>query len=234
MNRWIEKVGQPRPAMNGACWVIFAAGDWCEPSVIERFVSPSTQVIACDGALIRCLDEGLEPTVVIGDMDSVTPEALSVFRAGGGEVIERVNQEHHDLSKALTYARENGAGSCLVFGATGGDEQHTWSNLLTCARSMMDVVCVGPKQIYRFLKPRNEYSIEIEAAAMFSLFALPKAEGIFLSGATYALEDETIVMGSRGLHNQCDSGRVNLSFTEGCLMMMHPHPFVWVEARNEA
>jgi len=220
--------------MNGRLWVIFAAGDWCEPAVIERFVSPSTQIIACDGALNRCLDRDLEPTIVIGDLDSVTSEVLSAFRAAGGRVIERENQDHNDLSKALSYARENGAESCIVFGATGGDEQHTWANLLTCAASLMEVICVGPEQIYRFLTPLNDYSIELGAGVLFSLFALPKADGIRLAGTTFTLEDETIVMGSQGVHNQCNSGRVELSFTEGCLMMMHPHPVVWAGAMNES
>ena len=149
-------------------------------------------------------------------------------------MIERENQDHNDLSKALSYARENGAESCIVFGATGGDEQHTWANLLTCAASLMEVICVGPEQIYRFLTPLNDYSIELGAGVLFSLFALPKADGIRLAGTTFTLEDETIVMGSRGVHNQCNSGRVELSFTEGCLMMMHPHPVVWAGAMNES
>ena len=220
--------------MSGERWVIFAAGAWCAPSTIKRFLSGSTKTIACDGSLTKCFTEGFEPMWVIGDMDSVTPEALAKFQEKGGEVIKRPDQDRHDLAKALAYARENGASSCFIFGATGGDEQHTWANLLTCAASAMDVTCIGPEQVYRFFKPGTPYSIELIPEVTFSLFALPQAEGICLSGSTYTLNDARMVMGSQGLHNQCATGRLNLSYAEGRLMMMHPHPFVSEEDVNEA
>ena len=87
--------------MTGERWVIFAAGAWCAPSTIKRFLSGSTKTIACDGSLTKCFTEGFEPMWVIGDMDSVTLEALAKFQEKGGEVIKRPDQDRHDLAKAL-------------------------------------------------------------------------------------------------------------------------------------
>ena len=220
--------------MDGEAWVIFAAGDWCEAPLINRFVTAATNILACDGALDRCREWGVHPTHVIGDMDSATQEALEAFTAQGGQLIQRMDQNQHDLSKALSYANENGATTCIVFGATGGDEQHTWANLLSCAVTAMDIICVSSDLTYRFFRPGTSYSIECQPGSAFSLFALPEAKKIVLSGAKYPLKHSTMAMGSQGLHNECVERTLQLSFEEGRLMMLHPHASVSVEDVNGA
>ena len=192
--------------------------------VIRDHLAQKPNVLACDGALATCLDNGIVPDGVVGDMDSVDGDVLERFVRLGGEVHERKEQDTHDLAKALALAGEQGHSSCIVIGATGGDREHEWANLLSCAATTMDIQCVGEAYVHRFPLPGKPYSIEIGLGQNFSLFAVPTAEGITLSGAQYGLENEALSMGSRGLHNIATSSTLQVHFTEGRLMLMMRRP----------
>ena len=129
-------------------------------------------------------------------------------------------------------AEELGHLSCIVVGATGGDREHEWANLLTCAASTIDIECLGNLHTHRFFSHDKKHSIEIGAGEKFSLFGLPNAEGITLSGAKYTLEEATLNMGSKGLHNVAVASALNITYTGGRLMLLKHHPSVKVEERS--
>ena len=214
--------------------LVFASGAWVEDPRIGDLCRGATRIVARDGALQRCLGAEVMPSLVMGDMDSVDPEALKTFTATGGEVVRLFDQNSSDLAKALGWLKQNGGGRCIVVGATGGDPQHEWANLLSCAASNMDVGCESTTQMYRFLQPDMSYSIEIEKGTEFSLFALPEARGINLFGAVYPLTDATLEMGSQGLHNVAEDERIELNFKQGRLMLVQSCPDSTVEETSEA
>ena len=214
--------------------LVFASGTWVDRQRIGELLRGATRIVACDGALQRCLRAEAMPNVVVGDMDSVDHEALNTFAASGGEAVRLLEQNSNDLAKALGWLELNKGGRCIVVGATGGDPQHEWANLLSCAASNMDVECESTTQTYRFLQPGRTYSIEVKKASEFSLFALPEAQGIDLFGVAYPLRDATLEMGSQGLHNVAEDERIELRFKQGRLMLMQPRPDSTAEETSEA
>lgn len=192
--------------------------------VIQDHLAQGPNVLACDGALATCLESGIVPDGVVGDMDSVKADVLEHFVSLGGEIHERKEQDSHDLTKALELAGEQGYSTCVVIGATGGDREHEWANLLCCAATNMDIQCVDEEHVYHFLLPGRHHSIEIDMGQNFSLFAVPTAEGITLSGTKYGLENETLSMGSRGLHNLATSSTMQVHYTQGRLMLIMRRP----------
>lgn len=219
-------------SMKSASCVIFTAGDWCNLDMIRPHLKHQPAVLACDGALATCLENGIVPDAVVGDMDSVEASVIKRFVDLDGRVERREEQDSHDLSKALVLAEELGHLSCLVVGATGGDREHEWANLLTCAASTIDIECLGNLHTHRFFSHGKKHSIEIGAGEKFSLFGLPNAEGITLSGAKYTLEKATLNMGSKGLHNVAVASALNITYTGGRLMLLKHHPWVKVEERS--
>ena len=217
--------------MKSSSCVIFTAGDWCNLDTIRLHLQHHPTVLACDGALATCLEHGIVPDAVVGDMDSVDASVITRFVDLGGQVHRREEQDSHDLSKALVLAEELGHLSCLVVGATGGDRGHEWANLLTCAASSIDIECLGDHHTHRFFSHDKTHSIETRVGEKFSLFGMPNAEGITLSGAKYTLEKTTLRMGSLGLHNVAVSSTVNITYTAGRLMLLKHHPSVKVEER---
>ena len=212
--------------------VILAAGTWCEPRIVQRLIAQATSVLACDGALDACIAHGIHVTEVIGDLDSVSEAGLKAHIANGGDVHQFQSQESNDLEKALGLLEERKETACAVIGATGGDAQHEWANLMACGASGLDIICEAPEQTYRFFNPGGPYSIECEEGSVFSLFALQETKSVTLHGAKYPLVDESLRMGSRGLHNVADSGHLSLSFTSGRLMLLVPRSMTRQEERT--
>ena len=214
--------------------LLVACGTWPSPEVVQLLAGQAGQVIALDGALARCEEHALHADVLLGDMDSIKPEALAAFRDREGTVVERPAQDANDLSKGLAYLEALGANACTVMGATGGDPQQEWANLLSCAASSIEITCVAPSHVYRFFQPEVDYSIEMEPGDEFSLFALPAATGVRLKGASFPLENSKLEMGSRGLHNVAVERIVHLSFSGGRMMLIKPLTTELAEGTSEA
>lgn len=80
--------------------------------------------ICCDGAADRLRASNLphlEPDLIVGDLDSVTPGALSHYRGLGCEVMDLCDdQESTDLDKALAAAAARGCDAAVVLGRYSG------------------------------------------------------------------------------------------------------------------
>lgn len=214
--------------------LVVACGTWPSPEVVQELAKQADHVVACDGALAVCEEYGLQADVLLGDMDSIKPEQRVAFMENGGTVIDRPAQDANDLSKALAYLEGLSVEACSVLGATGGDPQHEWANLLSCAASSLHITCIGTDHVFHFLNQGVNHSIEIGKGYEFSLFALPTANEIHLSGASFQLKGERLDMGSRGLHNVAVEHAIDLFFGEGRLMLMKPVTTQMAEGTSEA
>ena len=214
--------------------LLVACGTWPSADVVKALADQACQIIALDGALAHCEEHDLHVDVLLGDMDSIKPEALAAFLDRDGTVVERPAQDANDLSKGLASLEALGANACTVVGATGGDPQQEWANLLSCAASSLEITCVADGHVYRFLQPNVNYSIEFEKGAEFSLFALPVATGVQLKGASFPLENGRVEMGSMGLHNVAVERVVDLSCSGGRLMLLKPLTNELAEGTSEA
>lgn len=108
--------------------VILAAGEFPRKAYPQYLLSQAEKVVCCDGALMQAVKHGVEPDVVIGDMDSVAPAALKRF---GGKVVRVGGQDDNDLTKAMNYVLSEypDAADITILGATGKREAHTIGNL---------------------------------------------------------------------------------------------------------
>ena len=146
--------------------------------MVRKLIDRADLLIACDGALTVCEEHGIQVDVLVGDMDSVEQHHLDAYLERGGTLIERPNQHANDLTKALVYLEEQGVESCTVLGATGGDRQHEWANLLSCAASSLEITCVRTAYRYEFLKTNKKYAIELVPGEVFP-FRTPRLLSTF-------------------------------------------------------
>ena len=91
-------------------------------------LAASDCIVCCDGALSALLRRGITPSVVIGDMDSVSGSALEHF---SGLVVRSSDQETNDQTKALQYVLSTwpDVSEIWILGASGRSEAHTIGNL---------------------------------------------------------------------------------------------------------
>lgn len=173
--------------------------------------------IAADGGANTALSMGIEPDVVIGDMDSFNPSDDRSLK-----VIKDPDQYSNDLEKALGLATDKEAGSVIVLGAIGRRVDQTLKNLSVLKQFYNQFEELLFRDDYGDLKLiESPYSAELEAGTTVSLFPLSgKVTGIKTEGLMYPLENEALENGVKdGSSNKVVSSPVNISFEEGDLIL---------------
>ena len=99
-----------------------------------RGAASGARVVAADGGADEALRLGLRVDLVVGDMDSVTPDALVRIEAEGGEIRRHpVDKDAIDLELALDEALAGRPERILVVGGAGGRFDFVLANALVLA-----------------------------------------------------------------------------------------------------
>ena len=107
--------------------LIVAGGDPPPPWTISRLHAGI--VIAADGGADAARVVGLEPDVVIGDLDSASADTVEWARSVGARVVEYPSdKDKTDLELALDEAEQLGVGHVVVVGTSGGRTDHFLAN----------------------------------------------------------------------------------------------------------
>lgn len=191
------------------------------------------EVIAADGGLARAPIAGLVPTLLVGDLDSVSPERVAEAEARGLPV-ERaeVTKDESDAELAMLAAVAHGATRITVLGAFGGPRlDHVLANLwllahpalagasvvlLDAASRATMVTAPGPDR-----RPVTR-SLAGRPGTLVSLLPFGgDVDGVTTYGLRYALEDEPLVIGpARGLSNVRIRPDAEVTVRRGRLMIV--------------
>ncbi len=106
--------------------VVVANGSFPKTAGPLELLKSAPAIIACDGAVQNLHERGLEPTAIVGDLDSIAQEMLRLY-ADRIHTVE--DQEINDLTKAVRFAHTTGYRKLLILGATGLREDHTLGNI---------------------------------------------------------------------------------------------------------
>jgi thiamine pyrophosphokinase len=183
-------------------------------------------VVAADGGLDRALALGLDVDVVIGDLDSVSAEALAAAESVGARVVRHPSaKDTTDLELALDEAVAVGARRVLVVGSSEGRLDHLLSSLLLLgseryAALELDAV-VGGAVVHVV---RGERVLPGSTGELLTLVPLGgQAAGVATEGLEYPLVGETLEPGStRGVSNVFLGDDAKVTLTSGVLLAVRP------------
>jgi thiamine pyrophosphokinase len=179
-------------------------------------------LIAADGGGNIALNMGVDPDVVIGDLDSFLPDPTHSL-----EVIRRLDQEANDLEKALKLARDKGGEQITILGATGHRLDHTLKNLSVLKQfySVFKQVRIKDDFGETLLIPRS-FRKAMGIGTQVSLFPLSgKVTGITTTGLQYPLQQEALENGVRdGSSNRVVGRPVEITFDQGDLLLFVATP----------
>jgi len=205
--------------------LVFAGGDR-PPAALLAALDRSAIVIAADSGLDHALALGFTADVVVGDLDSVTPDALARARDAGADV------EHHptekdetDLELALRRAVVLGVQRVTVIGGGGGRHDHLLANALVLGHADyagLEVDALVGTARLTVIRTRAE----LHGAPESFLSLLPlggPARGIRTEGLRYPLHDEELAPGTtRGVSNELLGATAVVSLREGVLLAVQP------------
>lgn len=203
--------------------VIFANGDLTQPAALRA----GDLIIAADGGAKHCLELGLRPAYVVGDMDSLSPEDIEELKSRGAQfLVFPARKDFTDLELALQHARELHPDEILIYGALGARWDQTAANLfLPGAYPDLSIRLVDGRQEIYYIRAGASRSIEGAPGDTVSLVPLSgAAQGITTQDLEYPLDDEDLVFGStRGVSNILLKSPATVSLKSGLLLCIVIH-----------
>ncbi len=207
--------------------LIFANGDASDGVMVRRALSasPDPWVIAADGGVRHARAFNFPPHLVIGDMDSVTPDDLAWAQACGAHIDRYpAAKDETDLELALLAAAAMRVERIRVIGAIGDRLDQTLSGVYLLglpALAQVDVRLVAGRQ-ETWLAEAGETIIDGAPGDTVSLIPLAgDALGITTEGLEYPLRGEPLHFGpARGVSNVLLAARGYVRLTAGRLLIV--------------
>lgn len=211
------------PPEPGVTVVVVAGGDAPTPEEVARLPA-NPVVVAADAGLDHAHRAGLTVAVAVGDMDSVSPEALAVAEQAC-TLIERhpADKDQTDLELALELAARL-ADRVIVIGAGGGRLDHLFGNLAVLASPQWSGVNIeawlGDAQA---VVVHHHRALDVEPDTTVSLFALGGPARVTTTGLAWPLNDEVLdPLTSRGISNRATTSSPSVSVSEGVVLAVIP------------
>lgn len=208
--------------------LVFANGELNDGPAVRAALDGAGDalIVAADGGARLALECGVTPALVIGDLDSVSPDVLARLEAQGAQV-QRVpaEKDETDLELALLEAARRGAQSITLIGAAGGRLDHMLANFYLLAMPELrglDVRAVAGAQALWLAWP-GEHTLTGAPGDLISLIPLtPEASGIVTEGLEYPLRRESLYAGAaRGVSNVMLGATARVTFDDGLLFIVH-------------
>ena len=189
-----------------------------------HLVADGDLVIGVDGGAAIALQAGLQPDVVIGDMDSIPENVRAVLQAHGCRFLEYPTRKNEtDTELAVHYALQAGAREIVFIGATGKRLDHTLANLFLLAMpELQGLTCrivAGDTDAWLV---RDRLEIAGQPGDIVSLLPLSQdVTGLRTQGLEYALHGDTLRFGAtRGVSNVMTASRASIRLREGALLVL--------------
>jgi len=205
--------------------MVFVNGEISDYTSIGGMIRPGDFLLAVDGGVGHLHRLGLEPDVLLGDLDSVEPQVVRLLEEKGKR-IQRfpVDKNETDLELALEYVLERGFSTIRLFGTFGGRLDQTLGNifLLTGPRfSSKDIRCLDGGQEAFIIRSRTQiYGNPGDTVSLLPLSA--ESHGVVTVGMKYPLNNETLYFEkTRGISNRLLGNEGQVSITSGILLCIH-------------
>ena len=207
--------------------IIFANGKIEHYDQVLSELKTEDLLIAADGGAEHCRILGIQPEIVIGDMDSLSEQLMDHYQTGRTKLIRfPEDKDQTDLELALSYAHQQGAEKIILYGILGGRLDLSLANLLLLARDEWEHVSLiiqdGPDTAY-LLRGEDSITINGNHGDIVSLIPLTdKVGGVSTSGLRWHLEKEELFMGNtRSVSNELIAQDAEIKICYGKLLLVH-------------
>lgn len=208
--------------------LIVAGGDPPSKALLSLRASKACRVIAADRGARYCLECGVRPDLVVGDMDSLDPTIREELRRMGVELkVLSPDKDETDTEIALGCALDERPERIEILAGLGGRFDHALANVHLLHKSMKQGVpafLVSDREIVFVVAKRAV----IKGAEGLTVSLLPltgTVEGIVLEGFVYGLNAATMEIGRPyGVSNVVNAPMASIDVAGGVLAVVMQAP----------
>ena len=190
--------------------VILANGSFPRRKCLLETLRAAARIVCCDGAAANLLRAGLEPDLVVGDLDSLDPALKKRF---GKRLVHESEQETNDLSKAFRACMARGWKSIVILGAGGRREDHLLGNASLLPMFAATDADVRMETDYgTFLPVLKSASFRRPVGTKVSIFSFHPEMPVTATGLVYSLDKLRLPFWWCGTLNKTNAPEFSLTF----------------------
>ncbi|HNW58278.1 MAG TPA: thiamine diphosphokinase [bacterium] len=185
---------------------------------ILPWIRTGTLIVCADGGANRARVRGITPDVILGDLDSLSPEGATA--SPKARLLRITDQAKTDLEKALDFVLQQGIRRAVVIGATGRRPDHELANFSLLARYHTRLELMFLDTWCRILIVDAQLSLSLRPGTIVSLLPLGPCAGVVTRGLAWPLRGEPLAPGVReSISNRVVASPVEIELTAGKLLV---------------
>ena len=204
--------------------LIFANGLLPDLESTRTLIKPDDIIFCADGGTHHALALGLQPSLIIGDLDSMTPEIRRLIEQKAKIIQHPHDKNETDLELAIDYALEHKPGSILIAGALGNRLDQTLGNIALLSDIRLAALDVrlddGVEEVFFCRKP-----VEVAGKNGDLVSLIPwrgEVVGVRTEGLKWPLLGETLYPEkTRGISNEMLGKAASIRIESGLLLIVH-------------
>ena len=207
--------------------VVVIGGGPLSPRALTDLL-PSATVIAADSGLDHAVAAGLRPTVLVGDLDSISAHGKMWAYAHELDIDQHpVDKSATDTELALLRAAATDATDLIVVGARGDRFDHALGTLAALGNAALGrfetIQLLLDDTVIHVIHSQHSVSLDLPQNSSFSLLALHgPCRGVEVTGARWPLSEATLESSStRGISNE-STALLYVAVTDGILTLVVP------------
>lgn len=177
------------------------------------FQNVTLPIIAADGAANSLHLLGIDPELIIGDLDSVRP-----LIRDQNKILHIPEQSTCDYQKSLHYLKENNLLPAIVVGINGGYLDHILNNINIFLET--DSILYAPPLMGLVLKNKSEHEFTLPLNTKISLMGIPSAV-ISSTGLKWELNKSSLSFpGTNSCFNRTKNETINIKSEKGSALIL--------------
>jgi len=177
--------------------IIIANGKSPSRSVIRFLRSQGFNKIICaDGGANAARELNIIPDLIIGDLDSITPENLKYF-SKISKIIKISRQNDTDVEKCIKYVIRKGYTDCVLLSVIGNRLDHSFCNMGIAIKfaDQIRIRIISDQSILSVAM--GEIEVNTFPGETFSIYAFDEDTKISSKGLKYRLSETILPFGKR-------------------------------------
>jgi len=173
-------------------------------------------LVAADGGADLALRHGIVPHVIVGDLDSASPEALT----SGADVYKFDDQNTTDCDKMLQWVADQGHTHLDLIGVEGDRLDHVLATLGSCVRSPLSIRLVLRDGLGVLLK-RGLHQMPAQPGQRISILPIGTADDVSITGVRWPLVEATLRLdGFVSISNVVEASPLEVSIGHGAVLII--------------
>ena len=180
------------------------------------------EIIAVDSGIDHLFELSLNPSTLIGDLDSISKSSLDKVKEKGIKIVSfNTKKDQTDFELAIDYLQEPDKSQIFIIGGESGEIDHLISIfLLIPSKSFFENIIwlYGDKRIIF----RQKLELNIKKLTKFSVIPLSDLTNLSIDGAEWNLDNKDIQFGETlTLRNNTNEEQLNIRCDKGVFALIY-------------